>query len=566
MMNYVEHTVDHCVVGGGLSGVCAAVAAARRGLQVVLMQDRPVLGGNASGEIRMWVCGAHGDNNRETGLLEEIELENFYRNTNLNYSMWDSVLYEKAQLQSGLTLLLNYTCQEAEMEGNCIISVRGWQMTSETYHTVKATYFADCSGDSILAPLTGAEFRFGRESRAEFDEPIAPVEADHKTMGNSCLFQIRETDRPQKFIKPDWAYTFTSDDDMPFREHHIGTNYWWIELGGDMDSIHDADALRHELLRIALGVWDHVKNQGDHGAENWALDWIGFLPGKRESRRYVGDVIINQHDVEAGGQFPDIVAYGGWTMDDHYPAGFGHKESYPTIHHPAPSPWGIPWRSLYSKNIENLAFAGRNISVTHTARSSSRVMGTCALLGQAVGTAVALAVQSGTTLRGVDVPRLQQMLMEDDCFLPGLRRVPSALTQQATVSHEVLRNGLDRDYAGEDNGWTGKAGEYVEYTFAAPTHVERVRLVLDSNLNRNYHNMPCVFRLEEPRYKLPETLLKSYEIVGICDGVETVLERVENNRRRLVYHTVGRQLDAIRVVPLATWGAEDYRIFSMDVE
>jgi hypothetical protein len=398
-MKYTNHTVDLCVVGGGLAGTCAAIAAARHGLKVVLMQDRPVLGGNASGEVRMWVCGAHGDNNREGGILEEIELENFYRNTGLNYSVWDSVVYEKAYLQEGLTLLLNTTCQTVQMDGSRIVSVTGWQMTSETYHTVQAKFFADCSGDSILAPLTGAEFRLGRESREEFGEPIAPPKADNKTMGNSCLFQIRETDRPQPFIPPEWAYSFPTDEDIPLREHDLGTNYWWIELGGDRDSIHDADELRHELLRIALGVWDHVKNHGDHGADNWVIDWIGFLPAKRESRRYVGDVIINQHDVEAGGKFEDIVAYGGWTMDDHFPAGFAHRGSYPTIHHPAPSPWGIPWRALYSKNIDNLAFAGRNISVTHTALSSSRVMGTCALLGQAVGTGVALAVKDGTDLR-----------------------------------------------------------------------------------------------------------------------------------------------------------------------
>lgn len=565
-MKHIEHTVDLCVVGGGLAGVCAAISAARHGLSVVLMQDRPVLGGNASGEVRMWVCGAHGDNNRETGILEEIELENFYRNTGLNYSVWDSVVYEKAYLQEGLTLLLNTTCQTAQTHGNRITSVTGWQMTSETYHTVSAKFFADCSGDSILAPLTGAEFRLGRESRAEFGEPIAPPEADNKTMGNSCLFQIRETDRPQPFIPPEWAYSFPTDDDIPLREHDLGTNYWWIELGGDRDSIHDADELRHELLRIALGVWDHVKNHGDHGADNWVIDWIGFLPAKRESRRYVGDVIINQHDVESGGKFEDIVAYGGWTMDDHFPAGFAHRGSYPTIHHPAPSPWGIPWRALYSKNIDNLAFAGRNISVTHTALSSSRVMGTCALLGQAVGTGVALAVQGNTTLRGVDVPRLQQTLMQDDCFLPGLRRRPSEKTLAAKVSAEVLRNGLDRDYDGVDNAWSGAVDEAIEYTFAEPTAVSQVRLVFDSHLNRNHHNMPCLYRLDEPRYRLPQTLVRAYDVIGLRGGKEITLAHVENNRRRLAYHAVGQTLDGIRVIPRATWGAAICRVFSLDIE
>lgn len=565
-MKECTHQVDLCVVGGGLAGTCAAIAAARHGLRVVLMQDRPVLGGNASSEIRMWVCGAHGDNNRESGIIEEMQLENFYRNDQMNYSLWDSVLYEKAYLQPGLTLLLNCTCQQATMDGGRIRSVRGWQMTSETYHTVEATYFADCSGDSILAPLTGAEYRMGRESRSEFGEPIAPEQADRCTMGNSCLFQIRETDRPQKFIKPEWAYTFPSDDDIPFREHDIGTNYWWIELGGTQDSIHDTDELRHELLRIAFGVWDHVKNQGDHGAENWVMDWLGFLPGKRESRRYVGDVIVTQHDVEKSGPFPDIVAYGGWTMDDHFPAGFGHKTSHPTIHHPAPSPWGIPWRSLYSKNVENLLFAGRNISVTHSALSSCRVMATCAILGQAVGTGVALAVESGRTPRELDVARLQKMLMDDDCFLPGLKRQPSALTMRAQTNAPVLRNGMDRDYAGENNAWEGECGAYVEYAFDAPQVIDRLRLVFDSNLNRNYHNMPSCYPLHDTTYHMPETLVRAYDVVGVRDGQEIPLLQVEDNRRRLCLHDIGQTLDAIRVIPRETWGDPTARILSMDIE
>ena len=565
-MKEIGHQADLCVVGGGLAGVCAAIAAARHGLRVVLMQDRPVLGGNASSEIRMWVCGAHGDNNRESGIIEELQLENFYRNSQLSYPLWDSVLYEKAYLQPGVTLLLNCTCQQAAMDNGRIRSVRGWQMTSETYHTVEAAYFADCSGDSILAPLTGAKYRIGREARSEFGESIAPEQADRCTMGNSCLFQIRETDHPQKFIPPAWAYTFPTDDDMPFREHHIGTNYWWIELGGDRDSIHDADALRHELLRIAFGVWDHVKNYGDHGAENWVMDWIGFLPGKRESRRYVGDVIITQNDVEQGGKFPDIVAYGGWTMDDHFPAGFGHKESYPTIHHPAPSPWGIPWRSLYSVNVENLLFAGRNISVTHSALSSSRVMATCAILGQAVGTGAALASVTGCRPRDIVVSRLQRMLLEDDCFLPGLRREPSALTMRAKTDAPVLRSGMDRDYAGENNAWEGRCGEYVQYAFDRPQRIESLRLVFDSHFNRNYHNMPSCYPLHETKYRMPETLMREYDVVGLLDGKEIPLLQVRENRCRLCRHEIGRTLDAVRVIPRRTWGSPAARILAMDVE
>ncbi|MBO4769244.1 MAG: FAD-dependent oxidoreductase, partial [Clostridia bacterium] len=445
-MREVFHTTDFCIIGGGLSGVCAAVSAARRGVRVVLMQDRPMLGGNASSEIRMWVCGANDRDHdyREAGILEEIELENYYRNPTLNYHIWDTVIYEKVMLEENITLLLNCTCQTCEMQGDRIKSVRGWQMTSETYHTVEAKYFADCSGDSILAPLTGARFRAGREARDEFGESIAPVKADSCTMGLSCMFQIRETDRKQTFIPPEWAYSYPTDADIPDREHNIGTNYWWIEVGGDRDSIHDTDELRHELLKISYGVWDHCKNHGHPEYDNWVLDWIGFLPGKRESRRYVGDYILTQNDVLSGGHFGDIVAYGGWTMDDHFPAGFYYRGGYPTIHHYAPVPWGIPWRSLYSVNIENLLFAGRNISCTHTAMSSSRVMGTCSIVGQAVGTGVSLLLEKGNAPRDLDVKRLQQELMYDDCLVPYVERTVPELTLKARTNAEITRNGTDR--------------------------------------------------------------------------------------------------------------------------
>ncbi len=424
-MKNLNHKVDLCVVGGGLAGMCAAISAARHGIKVLLIHDRPVLGGNASSEIRMWVCGAHGQNMRETGIVEEIMLENLYRNQNTVYSIWDSILYEKVKFEENITLLLNCSCLDAQMTGNKIKSIKGWQLTSETWHTVEAELFADCSGDSILAPLTGAEFRIGREAASEYNESIEPEIADNKTMGLSCLFQARETDKPQTFIPPSWAHVYSSDDDLPKRGHLIRkTNYWWIEIGGENDSIHDTEELKDELLKIAFGIWDHIKNHGDHEAENWILDWIGFLPGKRESRRYIGDHVLTQNDVRAEGRFDDVIAYGGWPMDDHHPAGFNYPGN-PNINHPVPSPFGIPYRCLYSKNIENLFFAGRNISTTHAALSSTRVMATCALLGQAVGTAASIAVKYSLTPRGVygeKIEELKQMLMDDDSYLPFNKR------------------------------------------------------------------------------------------------------------------------------------------------
>ena len=554
-----RHDVQFCVVGGGMAGVCAAIAAARHGVKTVLMQDRPMLGGNASSEIRMWICGAHGENNRETGIVEEIMLENYYRNTGLKYTVWDSVVYEKVKAEPNITLLLNCSCLDARTENGRIVSVTGWQTTTQTYHTVYAQLFADCSGDSILAPLTGAAFTYGREPRALYHESIAPVEADRKTMGMSCLFQIRETDSPKPFIKPEWAYTYPTDADIPHRPQNTQTNYWYIEVGGEQDCIRDTEELRDELLKIAFGVWDHLKNQGDHGMENWELDWIGFLPGKRESRRYIGAYVVNQNDVEAGGRFEDIVGYGGWSMDDHFPAGFYHKESHPTIYHPAPSPWGIPYRALYSTTVENLLFAGRNISVTHTAMSSSRVMATCAVLGQAVGTAVSIALELGCMPGSVPVQRLQQTLLRDDCYIPFVQRQVSPLTMRARINAEVVRNGRER---GEENCWIGKAGDSLVYTLEEPAHISGIRLVFDSDLNRDYKNMPCNYPLKQTKYRLPETLIRDFDL--ILD--ETQVLEFRNNRQRFVWIPADETVRCVRLVPKATHGCDTYRVFGFELE
>ncbi len=574
-MRTVHHNVDLCVVGGGLAGMASAIAAARRGLRVALMQDRPVLGGNASSEVRMWICGAHGPNNRETGIIEEILLENRYRNPLRNYSIWDSILYEKVRFEPNITLLLNCSCNAAEMDGARIASVTGWQLTTQTWHTVRASLFADCSGDSILAPLSGAAYRLGRESRAEFGEDIEPEQADRKTMGMSCLIQARETREPQPFIPPTWANVYETDDDLPFRDHQLpSSNFWWIELGGEQDTIHDTEAIRDELLKVAFGVWDHIKNRGDHGADNWVLDWVGFLPGKRESRRYEGDIIVTQHDVRSGGRFEDLVAYGGWTMDDHHPGGMRWKGK-PTIFHPAPSPFGLPYRALYSRNIRNLLFAGRNISVTHAAMSATRVMATCATLGQAVGTAASIALTHGVDPRGVYesglVPELQQALMEDDCYLPWhVRQVPrmSRLAELTALEGdpEPLRNGIDRPVGDSDNGWEAPLGAWVQYTLPEPIHIRRLRFVFDSDLNRPEMNQPANYPLDMPTVSVPQTLIRRFKVEARgADGRWRQLVRVENNYQRLVRLEVDVVCDALRFTPESTWGSPNAHLFAWDI-
>ncbi len=562
-MRNLYYNTDLCVVGGGMAGLCCAIAAARHGINVILVQDRPVLGGNASSEIRMWIGGAHGKNNREGGIIEEIFLENFYQNPSLKYPIWDSVLYEKAKAEKNLTLLLNTSCFDATMVGNRIDSIKAWQSNAETFHIISATYFADCSGDSILAPLSCAKYMYGREAKSEFGEKIPPDIADKKTMGMSCLFQIRETDHRVDFIPPSWAYRYESDAELPYKDHDKNNNFWWIELGGEWDCIHDTDRCRDELLKICYGVWDHMKNHGDHGVDNWELEWIGFLPGKRESRRYVGKYIVTQNDVEAEGRFEDIVAYAGWSMDDHFPEGFYYTKGHPTIYHAAPQPWGLPLRCMISDNIENLVFAGRNISVTHAALSSSRVMATCAILGQALGTAVAQAIKSNCTIENVDIGELQQTLMADDCYIPWHEREVPMTTRHAKCNAEVIRNGKDR---GEENLWIGGLGDFIEYDLDEDTYISEIRLVFDNDMNRKYHNMPCNYPLVQTEFKLPETLIKEYKLEGESVDGERFVIYVPDNHQRLVKHYVSWKIKKIRFVPISTHGCETFRLFDFEIK
>ncbi len=562
-MRTLEHKTDFCIIGGGLAGLCCAIAASRHGIKVVLIHDRPVLGGNASSEIRMWIGGCHGKDNREGGIIEEIMLENFYQNPSLKYSLWDSVLYQKAIAEESLTLLLNSSCFDCKTDGPRIQSIKAWQSNAETFHIVEAEYFADCSGDSILSTLSGAEFMYGRESKSDFSETIPPDIRDKKTMGMSCLFQIRETDHPVPFFPPEWAYKYISDDNLPFKDHDKNNNFWWIEIGGEWDCIHDTDRCREELLKICYGVWDHMKNHGDHGVENWELEWIGFLPGKRESRRYTGKYIVTQKDVEAEGRFRDIVAYAGWSMDDHFPEGFYYKDGYPTIFHPAPTPWGLPLRCMLSKNIENLCFAGRNISVTHAALSSCRVMATCAVLGQALGTAIAEAIKDNVTPENVDIKKLQQTLMKDDCFIPWQERLLPELTKKAECSAEIIRNGIDR---GEENLWIGKEKDFIEYHLAEDTNISGIRLIFDSDLNRSYHNMPCNYPLVQTKFRLPPTLIKEYKIQGFSENGETKEIHITDNHQRFVKFDVNWCVKTIRFIPISSHGVKEFRLFDFEIE
>ena len=577
-----EHQTDLCVVGGGMAGLCAALSAARHGAQVVLMHDRPVLGGNASSECRVHICGADRHNRiknmRETGILEELRMENLYHNPNRSFSVWDTILFEKAMEEPNILLLLNCTCLDAETDGNHIVSVTGWQLTTQTYHRVHGKVFADCSGDAVLAPLTGAEHRMGREARSEYGESIAPATADACTMGMTCLFQAKEYPTSQPFESPSWAERYEDCDELPYgaRGHNWWQmGYWWVELGGEDHGIHDTERLRDELLKIVFGVWDHVKNRcpKKSAADKWALEWVQFLPAKRESRRYLGAHVLTQSDIESEGRFDDVVAYGGWTMDDHHPAGFRAVEigSPATVFHPAPSPYGISYRCLYSRNVANLMFAGRNASCSHTAMSSTRVMGTGCSMGQALGTAASMAISKDVELSRIDdcIDELQQKLLVDDAYLPWVQQRLPDLTVRSEIKAsagdpEPVRDGINRPVGEALHGWECREGDWIAYLFPQITSVNRVDLVMDSGLDK------CIamsyLQKDDQLTSPPPTLPRDFRLEGLVDDRWTELIRAEGNYRRFRNFAIRQRLEGVRFVLERTWGAPDSCVYSFSVE
>ena len=463
----VEEEYDVVVVGGGLAGVCAAIASARNGAKTVIIQDRPVFGGNSSSEIRVPPGGATngGAWARETGVIEEIQLENLVRNhartdSGMMNSIWDLVLYEKVRDQENLSFHLNTSARGVEMEGNRIKAVICEQLGSERRLRIKGKIFIDCTGDGTVGAAAGASFRMGREARDEFNESLAPEKADNVTQGSSLMFLARDVGRPVKFTPPPWAERYPTEESLYKRFHHIRKKefggFWWIEVGWPFNTIDQNEEIRDEALRHLLGVWDHIKNHGDHGAENMALEWIGFLPGKRESRRLMGDYILTENDVRNNTPFPDRVAYGGWFIDIHTPGGILAKDQppEPLCGDPDKSDelrvelYSIPFRCLYSRDVENLMMAGRNISVTHVALGTTRLMLTCAVMGQAAGTAAAMCVRYGITPRELyrtRIKELQQRLLRDDCFILDMpnedpddkaRKAKATATSSAPLSLE----------------------------------------------------------------------------------------------------------------------------------
>lgn len=431
--NFFEENIqaDLVVAGGGVSGICCAITAAREGLSVVLVQDRPVLGGNASSEVRLWILGATshmGNNNRwsrEGGVIDELLVENMYRNPEGNPVLFDTIMLEKVLLEKNIRLLLNTALFEViKSNPDRIQSVNAFCSQNQTRYHLEAPLFCDASGDGVMAFLAGAAFRMGAESKEEFGEKFAPTKEYGELLGHSIYFYSKDTGKPVQYIPP--SYALTDIEAIPryktFNLQEQGCKLWWIEYGGRLDTVKDTETIKWELWRIVYGVWNYIKNSGKFPqAANYTLEWVGTIPGKRESRRFIGDYMMVQQDVIEQRRHDDAVSYGGWSIDLH-PADGVFSELPGCNQWHSKGVYQIPYRSLYSSNIDNLFLAGRIISSSHVAFGSTRVMATAANSAQSVGMAAVLAKELKVSPRDLlgHIHKLQQRLIKAGQFIPGI--------------------------------------------------------------------------------------------------------------------------------------------------
>ncbi len=471
--NYkINYTQDIIITGGGIAGTCAAITASRAGAKVVLVQDRPVLGGNSSSEVRLWILGATshmGNNNRwarEGGVIDEILVENLYRNREGNAVIFDTILLEKVIDESNITLLLNTAVFEVfKKDESTIESIKAFCSMTSTEYLLRAPIFIDASGDGIVGFLAGAPFRMGAETKDEFGELFAPDEAYGKMLGHTIYFYTKDTGKPVKYIAP--SYALKDIKQIPryksIESGMTGCNFWWFEYGGRFeDTVKASEEIKWELWKVVYGVWDYIKNSGKFPeAENLTLEWVGNIPGKRESRRFEGEYMLRQQDIIEQKQFNDAVAFGGWAIDLH--PGDGVYSNLPscTQWH-SKGIYQIPFRSYTSKSINNLLFAGRIISASHVAFGSTRVMATCGLGAQAVALASVLCskndLKTKEILNDQNLSELQNQLNINGQSIPGKAIDYKQLSVdkpslKVSSTFELSEMPFDGEWAGLKNGF-----------------------------------------------------------------------------------------------------------------
>jgi len=421
----LEISTQLAVIGGGPAGVCAALAAARLGIETVLITNRPVLGGNSSSEIRVWTRGATGAGNlyaEEMGVWGLLKLENLYRNLDANPIFWDDVLLDAVFRQDHLTIYFNSEVFEVSKTDDRIDYLEGIQQGTENHLKIKAGCYIDATGDGSISARADVPFVVGSEMPGETDRGFR-----RGTLGSSILYFTRKEAHPVSFVPPSYAYPMDEIEKIVghggriVNERMSGSDCWWFEYGGLLDTIKDAQDIAFELRRLVMGVWNYIKNSGRFSAEHYTLEWVGSLPGKRESRRMQSEYFLTKEDILSQKEFTDGALYGGWYIDSHPEGGIHDLAEESCIQIPV-NVYQIPLRCLYHRNTSNLIFAGRIIGVERDVFFSSRIMNTCALSGQAAGTLAGVCLKKGKApyeLAQKDIDTVLELLQKEDMFIPG---------------------------------------------------------------------------------------------------------------------------------------------------
>ena len=402
----VELSFDLVIVGGGMSGCGAALAARSQGLKVALIQDRPLFGGNASQEIRVHTLGIHGYG---TDILKSIDTVH-YPNGDKKAKL-DQVKREKTMAQSGVDLFAHHTACGIEKQGDKILSVEAREVKGGKIKRFRAPVFIDATGDGWLGYWAGADYRYGREAASQHDEGWAkygdlwsPKEADNRVMGTSVLWNSERTNQRQDFPKVPWA--------MPVAGKHSAYKgeWYWEYSDNDLNQIDDAEAIRDHMLRAIFGSFSNAKKNPKYAPNK--LTWVAYVGGKRESRRLMGDHIYDMHDAVKRREFPDAVVVEKREVDGHYQRKLkGAKEDFlsTAMFHKTGGYYFIPFRSFYSRNLSNLMMAGRCFSCTHVGLCGPRVMNTCGQMGIATGYAAVLCKKHNASPKEVGLSHIKEL-------------------------------------------------------------------------------------------------------------------------------------------------------------